>query len=571
VTEEDRLRDAAEAEPGSGLRWNALGVALARSGSLAEAVKTLRRALMLAPDRPEIHNNYGNVLKQTGDFAGALVCYRAALSRRPDYREARANLGVVLQETGDAPGAIECFDAVLAAAPEDGASWSHRGAALAALGRLGEAEESHRRAVQVSPDRAEGYNNFAILLKDLGRLDEARAMYATALQGAPDDAGIHSNLLMCLCYDEATDAAAMVAAHRGWATRHAPDRAAPTFDDAANAAHDGPLRVGYVSPDFRDHSVAYFLDSVFRHHDPARVTLYCYADAAAPDAMTARLRESAAHWHDAFADGDAALYDRIRANRIQVLIDLAGHTANNRLPVFARRAAPVQASWLGYGATTGVARMDYRLTDARIDPPGAAEAWWTEAPIRLPGGAFCYTPPDACPPLGPAEPGRPMTFGSFNNLSKINETVIALWARVLLAVAGSRLLLKARQLADPATGDRLRRQFQDHGIDPARIVLAPRTDSQAAHLARYGDIDVALDTFPYNGATTTCEALWMGTPVVSLVGERSVARYGSSLLLAANCGDWATPDPDGSSKSPPAWPAPVPPAPICAPASPRRL
>ena len=468
VSEEDRLRAAAQAEPGSGLRWNALGIALAQSGSLAEAVKTLRRALMLAPDSPEIHNNYGTALKLTGDFAGAIVCYRAALARRPDYREARANLGIALQETGDPRAAIECFDAVLAARPQDGASWSHRGAALAALGLLGEAEESHNRAVQVSPGHAGGYNNFAILLKDLGRLGEARDMYAKALQCAPDDAGIHSNALLCLCYDESIDAAAMVDAHRGWAARHAPARAAPAFDGYGD---DGPLRIGYVSPDFRQHSVAYFLDAVFRQHDAARVTLYCYSDAAAPDAMTARLRRSAAQWRDTFADSDAALAERIRADRIQVLIDLAGHTANNRLPVFARRAAPVQVTWLGYGATTGLPQIDYRLADAWTDPPAAADAWWTEELVRLPGGALCYTPPVDCPLPGPPEPG-PVTFGSFNNLSKINDAVIALWSRVLAAVDGSRLLLKSRQLADPATGERLRRQFQSHGIEAERIEFA---------------------------------------------------------------------------------------------------
>jgi predicted O-linked N-acetylglucosamine transferase (SPINDLY family) len=540
VSQLDRLRAAAQAEPGSGPRWDVLGVALAQSGLLAEAVKTLRRALMLAPDRPEIHNNYGNVLQRTGDLSGAMACYHAALKRRPDYAQAWANLGIALHESGDAQAAIGCFDTVLAAHPEDGASWSHRGVALAALGRLAEAEQSHRRAVQASPERADGYNNFAILLKDLGRLDEAREHYAKAMQYAPGDAAIHSNALMCLCYDETIEAPALVAAHRGWATRHAPARAAPDFSDYGDS---GPLRIGYVSPDFRAHSVAYFLDSVFRRHDPARVSVHCYADVSAPDAMTARLRKSAAHWHDSYGMSDAALAEQIRADRIQVLVDLAGHTANNRLAVFGRRVAPVQVTWLGYGATTGLPQMDYRVTDARIDPPGAGDAWWTEQLYRLPGGSLCYAPPDDCPLAVAAEPG-PVTFGSFNNYSKINPSVVALWARVLCAVDGSRLLLKARQLADVATGERLRRQFERQAIDPTRIEFAARTQSYDDHMACYGRVDVALDCFPYNGVTTTCEALWMGCPVVTLDGEWSIARYGTSLLHAADCAQWVAQDPD---------------------------
>jgi predicted O-linked N-acetylglucosamine transferase (SPINDLY family) len=349
---------------------------------------------------------------------------------------------------------------------------------------------------------------------------------------------------MCLCYDEAVDAPAMIAAHRRWAARHAPERTAPAFGDYADSyGGGGPLRIGYVSPDFRAHSVAYFLDSVFRRHDQDRVTLYCYSDTAMPDAVTARLRGSTAHWHDAYAMSDAALAQRIRADRIQVLVDLAGHTANNRLAVFAQRPAPVQVTWLGYGATTGLPQIDYRLTDARIDPPGTADAWWTEALYRLPGGSMCYAPPADCPLPDAAEPG-PVTFGSFNNLSKINPAVVALWARVLNAVEGARLLLKARQLADPATGERLRRQFESHGVAAARIEFAARTESYHDHMACYGRVDVALDSFPYNGATTTCEALWMGTPVVSLAGGRSVARYGLSLLHAANCAEWAAHGPD---------------------------
>lgn len=525
------LRMAAEASPRTALLWNELGVALATVGDIREAERVMRRALMHGSEIPEIHNNYGNVFRKLGEHAKAAACYQAALKRRPDYAEARANLGLVMLESGELETALESFEAVLAANPDDAAAWSHKAATLTAMGRYLDAEAGHRNAIVADPGRAESHNNYAILLNALGRTDEARASYTRAIAYAPDDAGIHSNFLMGLCYDRTIDAAGMVAAHRAWAQRHAPVGETAAFDLPA----DGPLRVGYVSPDFHEHSVAYFLESVFQHHDPARIALHAYSDAVTADAMTARLRGAATMWRDTRELSDSALLETIRDDGIQVLVDLAGHTGHNRLGVFARRAAPIQVTWLGYGATTGLPQMDYRLSDRWTDPEGVAEPWWCEKLLRLPGGFLCYAPPDCPLPMGR---DGPVTFGSFNNLSKMNPAVIELWARVMNAVPGSRLLLKAKQLADLAVGEQLRDAFAGFGIEPARIEFAGRTASRDDHLALYGRVDVALDTFPYNGATTSCEALWMGTPVVTLAGERSTARYGASLLANASFGEW---------------------------------
>lgn len=533
------LRRAVEAAPGQGVLWNEYGVALSAAGADGEAEAALRRALELAPDIPQIHNNHGNALRARGDYDGAVAGYRAALDRNPDYHEARANLGVAFQEAGDAAAAIDCFEAVLTARPEDGATRTHLGTALAARGRLVEAEAAHRKAIELRPDLADAHNNLGIVLKDLGRLDEARASYEAALDLNPNDAGMHSNLLMCLCYDPKVGAAETVAMHRDWAARHAPERPVEPFPEW----EEGPLRIGYLSPDLRDHSVAFFVDSLFAHHDPDRVAVHCYSDTARPDAVTDRLRAHVPHWRDVFADDDEALYRRIRDDRIQVLVDLAGHTANNRLPVFARRAAPVQATWLGYGMTTGLPQMDYLLSDDWVDPEGEPDAWCTEAIVRLPSGFMCYTPP-AEAPLPARTAGRPVTFGSFNNLSKANDDVVALWARVLDAVPDSRLLLKSRQLGDPQVADAMRAGFETHGVSGDRLQFIGRTETRADHFALYGAVDVALDTFPYNGATTTCEALWMGTPVVSLVGDRHVGRFGVTFLARAGFPGWIAETPD---------------------------
>lgn len=530
---------AANAAPDAGVIWNEFGVALAKSGAAQAAEDALRKAILLSPEIPQIHNNYGNVLRGRGDYGGAIVSYRTALDKQPDYLEARGNLGVALQEEGDAAAAITCFEEVLASKPDYGPAWTHLGAAFAAQGRLVDAEQAHRKAIVLLPDSPDGYNNLGIVLKDQGRLDEARDAYQRALECDPNDAGVHSNLLMCLCYDPAVDAVETIAMHRDWAQRHAPERAIEPFDPDGQ----GPLRVGILSPDFREHSVAFFVDSIFANHEGQRIELHCYSDTSKPDATSARLRSHVPHWHDVFADDDEALYQRIRRDGIQVLVDLAGHTANNRLPVFARRAAPVQVTWLGYGMTTGMPQMDYLLTDNWVDPSGDADDWCTETLYRLPSGFMCYTPPNDCP-LPVRDAAWPFTFGSFNNLSKINDDVIALWARVLKAAPGSRLLLKSRQLADPEIGARVRRQFTADGVDAERLVFAGRTSSRAEHYALYGQVDVALDTFPYNGATTTCEALWMGTPVVALAGDRHVGRFGVTFLSRAGYPEWVASSPE---------------------------
>lgn len=535
----ENLNLAAEAAPDVGVIWNEYGVALARSGAGQAAEDALRKALSLSPEIPQIHNNYGNVLRGRGDYQGAVSSYRAALDLRPDYLEAQGNLGVALQEAGDAAAAIACFETVLDSNPDEGGAWTHLGAALATQGRLVDAERAHRKAIALLPDSPDGYNNLGIALKDQGRFDEARDAYQCAVDRSPEDAGVHSNLLMCLCYDPAVDATETIAMHQDWAQRHAPECVTEPF----NLGDQGPLRVGFLSPDFREHSVAFFVNSIFANHDSQRIELHCYSDTPKLDATSARLSGHVPHWHDVYADDDETLYQRIRRDGIQVLIDLAGHTANNRLPVFARRAAPVQATWLGYGMTTGLPQMDYLLTDDWVDPPGPADDWCTETLHRLPSGFMCYTPPIDCP-IPVRNTAQQFTFGSFNNLSKINDHVISLWARVLNAMPESQLLLKSRQLADPEIGTRVRRQFTADGVDAERLIFAGRTSSREEHYALYGQVDVALDTFPYNGATTTCEALWMGSPVVALAGDRHVGRFGVTFLSRAGYPEWVASSPE---------------------------
>jgi predicted O-linked N-acetylglucosamine transferase (SPINDLY family) len=303
---------------------------------------------------------------------------------------------------------------------------------------------------------------------------------------------------------------------------------------------DRRLRIGYVSPDFRMHPVSYFIESVLMAHDRSKFEVTCYAELAHdPDVVTERLKNQADRWCDTTRMSDDELAACVRADQIDILVDLAGHTGHNRLLVFARKPAPVQVSWIGYPATTGLDTIDWRLTDAIADPPGLTEKFHTEKLWRLPGPFLCFSPQADAPAVSepPYKRNGFVSFGCFNNGSKIRDPVLAVWARVIKGLSGSRIVVKNRTLSDAVFRKELRDRFRAAGGDPAALVLHGFEPTPTAHLALYAEVDIALDTFPYNGTTTTCEALWMGVPVVTLAGDSHVSRVGVSLLTNAGLGD----------------------------------
>ncbi len=301
-----------------------------------------------------------------------------------------------------------------------------------------------------------------------------------------------------------------------------------------------------MSADFKWHSVAYFLLGLFRNHDHLQFEIFCYSDVPKPDTRTIELQHSADHWHDTRSLSDQALCELIRADRIDILVDLAGHTEDNRLPVFAQRPAPVQVTWLGYPNTTGLDAIDYRLSDAVADPLEICAAHNTETLVHLPDGFLCYTPNPDAPQVSPAPALRNgyVTFGSFNHLPKVTRTVIKTWAAILKSVPNSRLHLKSLALTEESVRQRYRKYFDAEGIDTTRVIFLDWQSSQQCHLELYRDIDIALDPFPYNGTTTTCEALWMGLPVVALLGEHHAARVSASLLTQLGHTEWIANDRD---------------------------
>ena len=415
------------------------------------------------------------------------------------------------------------------------------------MGALTEAVSWHRKALTLAPKFTSAMNNLAIVYKDMGNLAESHSIYKQLVARDPDDATIHSNLLMGLHYREAEDGEAILKAHRNWAAQH--EVAEIRF--FTNPPHqDRRLRIGYVSPDFWTHSVANFVTAPLRHHDRAAFHVSCYSDVLKPDDTTRKLRALADVWRDVRVMDDRALAERVIADEIDILIDLAGHTADNRLKMFGRRVAPIQMTWVGYPATSGLKQMDYRVSDSMADPPGDDASGGTdhlcsEKILRLAGCFLCYTPPNGMAdielPINKTPPSQ-VTFGSFNNFSKVTDEMIFLWAAILRRVPNSKLLLKSRQIADSVVQKNLIQVFADQGVSQERLVFKGRVDGRGNHLALYNDMDIALDTFPYNGTTTSCEALLMGVPVITRRGSLHAGRVGASLLNTIGRAEWIAGD-----------------------------
>ena len=377
------------------------------------------------------------------------------------------------------------------------------------------------------------HHYMANVLKAQGKMKEAIIHYRQALSLNPGMTGAHSDMLLALNYDP-PDAESVFDEHVKWGRRHG-YTGANAFQHRRSQASDRPLRVGYVSPDFYRHAVTFFFEPLLANHDRSRVVPVCYSLSRKSDDVTARLHSQAAEWRNVFAMGDEQLANQIYADGIDILVDLAGHMGENRLTVFSRKAAPIQVSWLGYPNTTGLTTIDYRLTDALADPPGLTDRFYTEHLYRLPRGFLCYRPSESAPAVGPlpSTATGAMTFGSFNNLSKVTSGTVAVWSSLLQAVPGSRLIIKNASFTDIPTRQPYYEMFEKHGIGRERLDFRGMQRDLADHQSVYNEIDIALDPFPYNGATTTCEALWMGVPVIAHAG-----RVGVSILTQMQLTDF---------------------------------
>jgi protein O-GlcNAc transferase len=468
---------------------------------------------------------------QAARLAEAEACYRQVLAAQPNHPDALHLLGLIAQQLRRYDLAVQLIRQAIEGNGHP-VYFSNLGAVLSDEGKLEEAITAYRRAISIKPDFAEAYSNLGNALNEQGKLDEAIAAYRQAISIRSDFPEAHSNLLFCLNDHDKVTNDQLFATHREWGERYG--RQAPQPSTYANVREaERRLRIGYVSPDFRLHSVAYFVEPLLKSHDRQTVEVFCYAEVMQPDAITAHLQGLADHWLVTIGLSDDELAERIRMDGIDILVDLAGHTAKNRLRVFARKPAPIQVTWLGYSNTTGLEAIDYRLVDAVTDPVGEADAWASETLVRLDGGFLCYGGLQGAPePAGPPclETGT-VTFGSFRQPGpKVSSATLDAWVRLLARLPQARLLLKGRSFADAATRASFLARVSERGVAAERVELVASLPDATAHQAVYHRVDIALDPFPNNGTTTTCEALWMGVPVVTLRGDRHAGRVGASLL-----------------------------------------
>jgi protein O-GlcNAc transferase len=521
-------RRALELKPAYPEALNNLGVALRERGFLDEAIAASRRALQIKPGYPEAHINLGAALAGQGRFDEAIAACRSALQLRPDYPEAHNNLGAALAGQGQPEEAIAAYRRALQLKPNYPEAFSNLGVALKERGQLDEAVAAFRRALEIKPGYAEAHNNLGAELAGQGQLDEAIAAFRQALKINPEHSAAHSNLVYTLHFHPGHGERTIAEERRCWDRQFGESLKQIILPHGNDRNPDRQLRVGYVSPDFRDHVVGRYLLPLFERHDRERFEILCYSCDARSDWMTERLRALAGRWRNVVGNSDARLVEIIREDGVDILVDLTQHMAGNRLPVFARKPAPVQVSFAGYPDSTGLEAIEYRISDRHLEPDSSDEAARRKERVCLIDSFYCY---DSCGmevdvnPLPALESGT-VTFGCLNNFCKVNERVLGLWARVLGKVKDSRLVISSRA---GSQRQRTLKALEREGVAESRVEFVdfrPRRE----YLELYRQLDIVLDTFPYNGGVTTCDALWMGAPVVSLAGEMPVSRAGLSLL-----------------------------------------
>lgn len=475
----------------------ARGIAAQQNGELELAIACLTKAVRLTPQHASAIHELGLAYSLHGDVALAEKYLRLAVDLSPEMASAHYNLGNLLIRQGQIVAALAC----------------------------------HQVAARLEPWDADVLTNIGVAFYELGQVDRAVEYFQKALAVNPSSPQLHSTLVSALHYLDSATAADIFHHAKQWWEAHG----RPRYRKIMHANPPNPtrrLKIGYISPDFRDHSIYYFITPLLKAHDRSQFEIFCYSDVSHPDWATAEIKTLSDHWRDITHATDGAVAIAIERDGIDLLIDLVGHMTGNRLWVFAQKPAPLQISWLGYPGTTGLPTIDYRLVDAITDPAGEADRWHSEQLLRLPGCFLCYQPPDE-----PLEPGLSpyartgiFTLGSFNNPAKLNPELLAAWAAILRALPNSRLLLKGKHLDDPGVQGSVLDALTVRGIETWRISFSPHLPVRRDHLNLYNDIDLCLDTFPYNGTTTTLEALWMGVPVLTRRGERHAGRVGASIL-----------------------------------------
>lgn len=514
-------------DPGSAGHWFRRGLAYLDAGLPDQAESCYRKALQIDPRHAKAHTNLGLVLQQRGNDEEAARCYGAALEADPGLAQPWFNIGTIFLGREQHALAVDHLRKALQL-DATRADWhAALGSAYQRAGRPLDALASLRVAIRLDPACAPAHSELGICLLQSGDAASAVAAFKRAQELDPQSQSAFSNMLFALNFVPGLEPDAVYRAHLEWARGHAGKARAAEHDNEATVQRK--LKVGYLSPDFRGHAVPFFIEPILDRHDRAQFEVFCYSDAEVEDAVSWRLRALDVRWHACARSTDEELAQQLRKDRIDILVDLAGHSAGGRrMPLVARKPAPVQVSWLGYLNTTGLQAMDYRITDGYACPEGM-ERYHSERLVRMPGSQWCYRAPTTAPGVTPVrrrEEGA-VTFGSFHNLAKLTPQVLSIWTRLLQKLPGSRLVIVAHG------ADQLSAQFAERfsaaGVDPSRIECHGGMRLEA-YLSLHNSIDIGLDAFPYAGGTTTLHSLWMGVPVVTLDGRNVVSRGGVSIL-----------------------------------------
>ncbi len=521
------LRQAVAGDDKSALFLTNYGSALQSVDELEAAIDCYQRALQLDPALVIVHYNVGHSLLRVGRAREAIAHFQRMVGVMPTHADSHLNLGLAIVRTGDTDRAISVYRAALASFPNYALLWNNLGNALQLKLDWDGAVEAYHQALRCNPADAAAANNLGTTLLELGRAGEAAQQFRHGLAMNPMLANVHSNLIFALQLDPDATREMLATECAQWWEKHGAALSRDSVPMAAVSLVDRPLRVGYVSSDLREHPVGRHLLPVMRVRDTTAFEVFIYSDAPAPDAVTAGFRECATAWRDTAWWTDGQLARQIREDRVDLLVDLAQHSAGNRLGVFARKPAPAQASFAGYPGSTGLETIGWRITDRFLDPP-EHEPTTRERLIRLPDSFWCFGSPGETPAVNglPALTNGAVTFGCLSKFSKVNARLLDWWSRILHEVPHSRLLLLCPAGESQA---RVLAQFREQGVEHERLVLTdrlPRSD----YFALYHRIDIVLDPFPYNGHMTTGDALWMGLPVISLAGRTQVSRGGLSLL-----------------------------------------
>lgn len=532
-------RRANELSPGLAQAPFNMGLVFQQEGKMNEAIAAFRQAIEVNSEFVEAYNQLGRCLADTGNHREGVRYYLRALEITPDNATVCNHLAISLQELGEHDEAVRRYKQAIRLRPTFAKAFNNLAGLYLSKGKLQVAAILFERAIRLDPDYAEAHSNLGNVLIKQGKPLAAVEKYKRALALNPELTDTYSNYLLSLHYDQFLDASELFSEHKKWSSRVTTNRINTLPPHKNDQSKHRRLRIGYVSPDFRRHSVAFFIAPLMAAHDRDAFEIICFSNVSQPDKVTEQIQSLADRWVNIAGLSDEEAARTIYEEQVDILVDLAGHTARNNLLAFARKPAPVQATYLGYPNTTGLEAVDYRITDLWADRADA-EDLHTEQLVRLPGGFLCFGAPQDTPEVGDLaalQAGR-VTFGSFNNRAKVTLKVVEIWAQILNSVPHAKLLLKNHSFADRRTCRELHAAFRQFGVEEQRIELLSYVRSYNEHLDIYNQVDIGLDTFPYNGTTTTCEAMWMGVPIISLAGSSHASRVGVSLLKSVGLADW---------------------------------